>query len=151
MRHVERAGSGVIFVYLGPFLLVAAIPLLFYTVARGACLLAVAALLLSLLAAEGISSRGTPPRPAQPSRFFGLLPVFFVLLQSAVTVWALREAARAPALGFVSLLLAVGVTTGVFGMLAAHELVHRKDRASRALGTLMLTTMCYRHFRTHRW
>jgi alkane 1-monooxygenase len=70
-----------------------------------------------------------------------------VPLQLAATVWAVNEAAHTSALGFASLLLAIGVTTGVFGMLAAHELVHGKSKSGRVLGTVMLTGMCYRHFR----
>ncbi len=59
--------------------------------------------------------------------------------------------------GFAALALSVGVTTGVFGMLAAHELVHGHSRSEHALGLVMLSGMSYRHFRVahifghHRW
>lgn len=49
------------------------------------------------------------------------------------------------------------MTTGMFGVLAAHELVHGHNRSERLLGLVMLTAMSYRHFRVahvfghHRW
>jgi alkane 1-monooxygenase len=60
-------------------------------------------------------------------------------------------------LGFAALVLSVGVTTGVFGMLTAHEAVHSSHPFEEGLGTAMLTGMAYRHFRVahvhghHRW
>ena len=48
---------------------------------------------------------------------------------------------------FAGLTLSIGITTGVFGMLAAHELVHSRSRGERILGAVMLTGMTYRHFR----
>ena len=61
------------------------------------------------------------------------------------------------AVSFAALALSVGVTTGVFGVLAAHELVHGHNRAERFVGLAMLSGMTYRHFRVahifghHRW
>ena len=60
-------------------------------------------------------------------------------------------------LGFVSLAVAAGITTGVFGMLVAHEMAHSKSRGERRLAAVMLSGMLYRHFRIahvhvhHRW
>jgi alkane 1-monooxygenase len=45
------------------------------------------------------------------------------------------------------LTLSAGVTTGVFGFLAAHEMVHSPDRRERALGLVLLGSVFYMHFR----
>jgi alkane 1-monooxygenase len=37
--------------------------------------------------------------------------------------------------------------SGIFGLIAAHELVHSRDRGERALGLVLLTALHYRHFR----
>ena len=78
-------------------------------------------------------------------------------LQLSVTGWAIGVASHTPGLGVAGLAFAVGVTTGVFGMLAAHEMIHSKSGIERMLGLLMLSGMTYRHFRIahvhghHRW
>jgi alkane 1-monooxygenase len=46
-----------------------------------------------------------------------------------------------PLLEAVGLTLSVGVSAGVFGFIAAHEMVHSRDPGERALGTLMLAFM----------
>lgn len=48
----------------------------------------------------------------------------------------------------VGLMLGVGVGTGTFGVVYAHELMHRQDRRSRWLAELILITVCYGHFMT---
>ena len=76
-----------------------------------------------------------------------------------MTFWAILVASRpeVPWLHFASLEAAVGVLSGVFGMLAAHELIHRRNQLEKELGVLMLSFMTYRHFRVahiyghHRW
>lgn len=57
-------------------------------------------------------------------------------------------AAGAPFSGFAALILSVGVTTGVFGVLVAHEGIHSHDPFEHKVGTLILTGMLYRHFRS---
>lgn len=48
----------------------------------------------------------------------------------------------------VGLMLCVGVGTGTFGVVYAHELMHRRDRLSRWLAEISLITVCYGHFVT---
>jgi alkane 1-monooxygenase len=78
-------------------------------------------------------------------------------VQLALIGWAVFAARGAGPAGFAALAVSVGVTTGVFGVLAAHELIHGHNRAERQLGLAMLTGMTYRHFRVahifghHRW
>jgi alkane 1-monooxygenase len=77
------------------------------------------------------------------------LPRIYVLLQLAVNAWAAASAAR-PAttlLEAAGLALSAGVTTGVFGFVAAHELVHSRAPRERALGLTLLGSVFYMHFR----
>jgi alkane 1-monooxygenase len=133
--------------YASPFLLLASVPMFFVFLGAAGPLVTIALLLLALIGAEAISRRGPAPRPAGSTELYQLLPMIYVVAQLGVTLWATAAAAHASLLGFVSLALAIGVTSGVFGILCAHELVHGKGRISHAFGTLMLTGMCYRHFR----
>jgi alkane 1-monooxygenase len=143
--------------YCGPFLFAASIPAFYYTLGSAAPLLTVAALLVALVGAELISLRGDPAEPQGAPFWFQLLPFFYIPLQLCVIGWAAVQAGRTGLAGFVALALAVGVTTGVFGVLAAHEMVHGHDRTGRLFGLAMLSGMTYRHFRIahvhghHRW
>jgi alkane 1-monooxygenase len=74
-------------------------------------------------------------------------------------LWAAHRASRPDAGGWeiASLVISVGAATGIFGVLAAHEMVHSRSRAKRILGLAMLSGMTYRHFDIahvyghHRW
>ena len=80
---------------------------------------------------------------------YRLAPWLYIALQIAVIVWAAASVAR-PGVTFVSglgLTLSVGVTAGVFGILAAHEMVHSRSAAERALGLTLLAFVGYMHFR----
>jgi alkane 1-monooxygenase len=73
----------------------------------------------------------------------------YIPWQLAVIGWA-AIAVASPAFsfgGFAALAVSTGVCTGVFGMLAAHEMVHSRSRWERRLGVLMLFGMSYPHFR----
>ena len=76
------------------------------------------------------------------------IPRIYVVLQLAVTTWlAVRVARTEP--GFfeaAGLTLSNGLTTGVFGMVASHEMVHSRDRVERGLGLLVLSSVFYLHF-----
>jgi alkane 1-monooxygenase len=133
--------------YGGPFLLLASIPAFTYALGPAGSLATVALLLAALVGAEFISPRGDVIRGASNPGRYRILFYVYVPLQLASIVWALEMAAHSSVLGVVSLILSVGITTGVFGMLAAHELVHSRSRAERVLGAVMLSGMAYRHFR----
>lgn len=143
------------FAFAAPFGFALAIPALFYRAGSWSPVIAVLALLVALIAAEGVAPRGAGPAvPPAPHR---VLPMAYVVAQLCLIVWATVVAANLSLVPLLGLALAVGVTTGVFGVLAAHELVHGRARAGHVLGTLMLTGMSYRHFRIahihghHRW
>lgn len=141
--------------YSGPFLFLASIPLL-HRFAPAAPFATVALILFSLVLAERFS-KGRKSSSAAASGH--LLPILYIPLQLAATLWAARQASRPDAGGWeiASLAISVGATTGIFGVLAAHEMVHSRSRAKRALGSAMLSGMTYRHFDIahvyghHRW
>jgi alkane 1-monooxygenase len=80
---------------------------------------------------------------------YRLLPYLYIVLQVALTAWAAAMIAR-PGVGLgpaIGLTLSVGVTAGIFGILAAHEMVHSPLPAERALGLVLLASVGYMHFR----
>jgi len=144
--------------YSGPFLFLGSIPLL-HTWSPTAPLLTIALLLAALIGAEFItSSRTLRRRPATSTRF-RWLPILYAGAQIAVTAWAILAVAnpRSTPLEFLTLLFSVGIISGVFGMLTAHELIHSHSAHERFIGTAMLTAMMYGQFRIshiyghHRW
>jgi alkane 1-monooxygenase len=143
--------------FCGPFAFALSIPVLYLIVSPWAPFLTVAALLGALIAAELVTPRGQGPAPMGGARQFRLLPNLYVPVELAVIAWAVVAVRTASPAGFAALAISVGVTTGVFGILAAHELVHGHNRPERLLGLVMLTAMSYRHFRIahifghHRW
>ncbi len=89
----------------------------------------------------------TPPPPGGVS--YRLLPWLYIALQIAVTAWGAFAIGR-PGVSLVEaigLTLSVGVTAGIFGILAAHEMVHSPVPAERALGLTLLASVGYMHFR----
>lgn len=143
--------------YGGPFLLLASIPAFFYGLGVAGPLATIALLVAALVGAEFVAPRGDVLKSGMARRNFRTLFYVYVPLQLASVVWATELSTEVSALGFASLVLGVGITTGVFGMLAAHELVHSKSKGERILGAVMLSGMLYRHFRIahvhvhHRW
>ena len=143
--------------FAGPFLFLGLVPALYYGLAPWAPVLGVVLLLAALTGAEIVGRRGDAKPVNNHPRGFRLLVLLYIPAQIAVTGWAVWVSQRTDITGFLALALAVGVTAGVFGMLAAHEAVHSGDRAEGLLGSLMLTAMSYRHFRIahihghHRW
>ncbi|HVZ90914.1 MAG TPA: alkane 1-monooxygenase [Rhizomicrobium sp.] len=132
--------------YGGPFLLVGSIPALFYALGPGWPVLAIVLLLFALIGAEFIASKGDGAAVESDGAYRALFYAF-VPLQLALIAWAVRVCGGETFAEALGLLFAVGVTTGVFGMLAAHELVHSPRTGERVLGALMLSGMLYRHFR----
>jgi len=76
-------------------------------------------------------------------------PRTYILLQLAATAWAAWWVTRpsTSSLELAGLAMSVGVTTGVFGFVAAHEMIHSRSRRERALGLALLGTVFYMHFR----
>ncbi|HVZ68034.1 MAG TPA: alkane 1-monooxygenase [Rhizomicrobium sp.] len=141
--------------YSGPFLFLASIPLL-HGLAPAAPFATVVLILFSLVVAERFSRPQSNKTHAAAGH---LLPILYIPAQLGVTLWAAHRASRPDAGGweFAGLVISVGATTGIFGVLAAHEMVHSRSRAKQALGRVMLSAMTYRHFDIahvyghHRW
>lgn len=77
------------------------------------------------------------------------LPWLYVAAQIATIVWGALTVMR-PGTSVVEaagLTVSVGLTAGIFGILAAHELVHRPSRLDRAGGLSLLAVVGYMHFR----
>jgi alkane 1-monooxygenase len=77
------------------------------------------------------------------------LPRAYILLQLAVTAWAATSVAthRTDLLEAIGLAVSTGVVTGVFGFVAAHEMIHSREPRERALGLALLGSVFYMHFR----
>lgn len=77
------------------------------------------------------------------------LPRAYVVLQLAANAWAAAIVAS-PAtnlLEAVGLAASAGVTAGVFGFVAVHEMIHSRSSRERALGLTFLASAFYMHFR----
>ena len=133
--------------YCGPFLFAAAIPALFYGLGPVWPILSIVTLVLALLGTELISTRSTVRAPSEKVAALWLLPYLYIPVQLVLIVWAIIHTAQLTLPSFVSLSLSVGITTGVFGVLAAHELVHGDSHIGHLFGAAMLSGMSYRHFR----
>jgi len=77
------------------------------------------------------------------------LPRVYIVLQLAANSVAAALVARPTTtlLEMIGLTLSAGVTTGVFGFLAAHEMIHSPRPRERALGLALLGSVFYMHFR----
>ena len=104
-----------------------------------------------------IARRGAVPTAPRAPTTYRLLPLLYIPFQLALIAWATMMSVQASPVGLAALILSFGLTTGIFGMLTAHEMVHSTDRREQFWGALMLTGMTYRHFRVahifghHRW
>lgn len=135
--------------YLGSIAFLLLIPALTYAFGPIAAIGSALLVPVVLVGAEFVfpTWRFDPDEPVRAR--YRLLPLLYVPLQIVVTVWALWFVAQ-PSLGvlaFSSLCISVGVMAGLFGVLAAHELIHSHSRSERGLGAVMLTAMSYPHFR----
>lgn len=143
--------------YSGPFLFLLSIPLFFYGVGSQGPFVTIVLLLLALIGFEIFSPRGDVVIDDGNPRGFRALVFTYIPAQLLLIVWAIGESRSVTMPGLVALISSVGVTTGVFGMLAAHEAVHSGDPLEDIFGTALLTGMLYRHFRIahihghHRW
>ncbi len=136
------------FRYGVPFLFLAAAPLGF--VLGGAWsffLVALTPVALCLL--DG--ALGSAPGDAAPAvgKAARGLPRLYLGAQLAVTAWAALTVAdlRVDLVEKFGLTLSVGLAAGVFGMVAAHEMIHSPSRVDRLLGLTFLASVGYMHFR----
>ena len=77
------------------------------------------------------------------------VPRLYLILQLAMNLWCAAVVAK-PSTSLVEslgLALSSGITTGVFGFIAAHELIHSPVPRERALALALLGSVFYMHFR----
>jgi alkane 1-monooxygenase len=131
-----------------PFLALASVPLGFMLGGAWSWL-TVATAPAALVVLDGVLG-GDEDTPAGPDAWvYRLLPWLYIPLQIAVIVWG-AAVLGGPGVGLVralGLTASVGFTGGVFGMLAAHDMVHSRRSVERGLGLTMLAAMGYMHFR----
>jgi alkane 1-monooxygenase len=142
--------------FAGPLSYLAAVPIL-YRLHPLAPLLLVGVLPLALFVAETMPSFRVA-RPGSKGIFVNRLAVWLTIAaQLALIGWGAVRSAGPDQPNIAILSLTIGLGAGVFGMVAAHEMIHSRNRFENALGLLMLTGITYRHFRIshlfghHRW
>ena len=133
--------------YWSPFGFLALAPLGFWIGGIGAFVV-VAAAPLTLLLLDPILGEDSPRGVPNGFARYRLLPWLYIPLQLAEIGWAAAMAARPSTtlLECVGLALSTALTAGVFGFLAAHEMVHSRSRRERGLGLIMLAGVLYMPF-----
>jgi alkane 1-monooxygenase len=101
------------------------------------------ALPLTLVALDWALGSEDPESLAGAPLAHRLLPWLYIPAQLAVTIWAgVRISSPACDLAeAIGLTASVGIAGGVFGFLSAHEMIHSRRRAERALGLVMLAAL----------
>ena len=112
------------------------------------CYLLLAVMPASLLGLDLVLGASVDPTASPQDARFRLLPWLYIPLQLTVIGWTAVIMAR-PTTGLpqaVGLTLTCGLAVGVFGFLAAHEMVHSRRRWEKALGVAMLIAVLYPQF-----
>jgi alkane 1-monooxygenase len=142
--------------FVGPLSYMAAVPIL-YRLHPLAPLVLVVVLPVALFAAETMPcARGDQSR--SEGIFLNRLAVWLTIVAQLTLIgWGVVICVVPDQPNIAVLSLTIGLGAGVFGMLAAHEMIHSRSRLENAFGLLMLTGVTYRHFRIshlfghHRW
>jgi alkane 1-monooxygenase len=134
--------------HLIAFLFLAAVPLA-ERIGGAAPFLIAPVLLLIFVGGDAMLGRTCHDQPAEDLAFpHRILPWIYIVLQLAVIAFGvIRVSEEMDPVQLVGNALATGLLGGVFGTLAAHEMIHAPSRAERALGTVMLAALTCLHFR----
>ncbi len=73
-------------------------------------------------------------------------PIQFALVYGAI--WYVTRIADYGPLESLGVMFAIGITTGMVGIVYAHELMHKPGWPERSLGDLLMALVLYSHFRT---
>jgi alkane 1-monooxygenase len=134
--------------YLTPFAFLALVPLGAYL--GGAwTFMAAAATPLCLAGLDAALGDDAPLAEPANGRMPRWLPRIYIVLQLAAIVLAAAWVAQTSTslAAAAGLALSLAVTTGVFGIVAAHEMIHSRSAGERALGLALLGSIFYMHFR----
>ena len=134
--------------FLTPFAFLALLPLggwlggAWTFMAAGATPILLAALDAALGADGAPFDHETSPAPRW-------VPRLYLILQLAMNLWCAAFVAQSSTslVESIGLALSSGITTGVFGFIAAHEMIHSPAPRERALGLALLGSVFYMHFR----
>jgi len=134
--------------YLTPFAFLALLPLGGWLGGAWTFMAAVATPLCLAVLDAAFGGEDKPSAPVS-GPVCGWIVRAYVVLQLCTTGWAAALASRPSSslLEATGLLLSAGVTTGVFGFVAAHEMIHSQSPRDRALGLTFLASVFYMHFR----
>lgn len=104
--------------------------------------------LAAFLIADAVLGIGDPaPERGRPTLGYRMPIWLYIPAQLALILWGAVES-RSQGLGpLLVLALDIGLASGIFGMLAAHEMIHSRHLAERLLGLALLATVGYMHFR----
>jgi alkane 1-monooxygenase len=134
--------------YLTPFAFLALLPLGGW-LGEGWTFMAAVATPLCLAGLDLALGEEAVPRTPASGRAGRWIAAAYVILQLCAIGWAAALVARpgTSLLEATGLMLSAGVTSGVFGFVAAHEMVHSRSPRDRALGLTFLASVFYMHFR----
>jgi alkane 1-monooxygenase len=142
--------------FVAPLSYLVAVPIL-YRLHPLAPLLLVGVLPLVLFIVESMPG-SCGAGPGSEGIFVNRLAVWLTIaVQLALIGWGAVMSAGPGQPDIAVLAITIGLGAGVFGMLAAHEMIHSRSRLENTLGLLMLTVVTYRHFQIshlfghHRW
>lgn len=130
-----------------PFLFLASVPVSWLTGPHGPWLVVPEILLAFLLGDAWLEPEQVQHHAGRSWRY--RLPLWlYAAAQLGVIAWGVSVAGRIEDAGAgAGLVIATGLTAGIFGMLVAHELFHSRSAAERGLGVALLCGMTYPHFR----
>jgi alkane 1-monooxygenase len=131
-----------------PLFLLAVVPLA-YGVGEAASWLSVQVLFAGFVALEHVLGPDRGETAAGHPMLAYRIPIWaYIAAQLAAILWGIAMASETATVGrLLSLAISTGAAAGVFGMLAAHEMIHSRQRGERALGLAMLAAVTYPHFR----
>jgi alkane 1-monooxygenase len=100
----------------------------------------------------GVDTRNPPEAAPTAVRtaLFRLATWLSIPVHGGVLLWGASVITKptAPLVELIGAVIAAGISGGVIGITAAHELVHRTSRLDRALGKVLLVMVCYFHWAT---
>jgi alkane 1-monooxygenase len=101
---------------------------------------------IDMLIGMADAARESPALDRNP--FFKAVTWGWVPVQLGLLAWMLANVTSGTFTTFeiVGATLSMGVVSGAVGITFAHELVHRSQRFERALGEMLLASVCYTHF-----
>jgi alkane 1-monooxygenase len=131
-----------------PLLLLGVVPLA-YGAGTAASWLSVPVLFAGFAGLERALGPDNDATSSAQSTLASRLPIWaYITAQLVVILWGIATASHIAAAGrLLGLAVSTGAAAGVFGMLAAHEMIHSRRRGERALGLAMLAGVSYPHFR----